>query len=53
MRRRMKVAKEQMDSGNKKLFEVADLVGFNDPYYFSRCFKKMFGVSPSIYFKGK
>lgn len=27
--------------------EVADMVGFNDPLYFSRCFKKQFGHSPS------
>jgi len=27
--------------------EVSDLVGFNDPLYFSRCFKKQFGYPPS------
>ncbi len=32
--------------------EVADKVGINDPFYFSRCFKKQFGVSPSVYQKG-
>jgi len=50
---RMKYAKELIDKGNKKLFEIADLVGFNDPYYFSKCFKKKFGVSASKYFKTK
>lgn len=29
--------------------EVAYKVGFNDPNYFSRTFKKMFNVSPSVY----
>jgi len=29
--------------------EVAFLVGFSDPNYFSRCFKEMYGVSPSNY----
>ena len=27
--------------------EIAYKVGFNDPKYFTRCFTKMFGVSPS------
>ncbi len=27
--------------------EISYLVGFNDPLYFSRCFKKYFGVPPS------
>ena len=27
--------------------EVTNLVGFNDPLYFSRCFKKQFGFPPS------
>lgn len=50
---RMKNAKELIDRGNKKLFEIAELVGFNDPYYFSKCFKKYTGVSASKYFKTK
>lgn len=50
---RMKHAKELIDRGNKKLFEIAELVGFNDPYYFSKCFKKYTGVSASKYFKTK
>lgn len=36
-----------------QLYEVADQVGYSDPYYFSRCFKKYFGVSPSAYAKGE
>ncbi len=32
--------------------EVAYQTGFNDPLYFSRCFKQHFGVSPSAYQKG-
>ncbi|MDE6098832.1 MAG: AraC family transcriptional regulator, partial [Muribaculaceae bacterium] len=27
--------------------EVAYMTGFSDPKYFSTCFKKQFGVSPS------
>ena len=29
--------------------EIAYEVGFNDPKYFTRCFSKEFGVSPSSY----
>lgn len=31
--------------------EVSDLTGFNDPLYFSRCFKKQFGFPPSTLIK--
>jgi signal transduction histidine kinase/ligand-binding sensor domain-containing protein/DNA-binding response OmpR family regulator len=39
--------------GNKGLTinEISYLVGFNDPKYFSRCFAKETGVSPSAYRK--
>ena len=29
------------------LVTVSEQVGYTDPYYFSRCFKKYYGVSPS------
>ena len=28
--------------------EAAQRVGFSDPYHFSRCFKMVHGVSPSL-----
>jgi len=31
--------------------QVALMVGFQTPYYFSKCFKKMFGVNPSQFQK--
>lgn len=31
------------------LAEISDQVGYNDPYYFSRSFKKYYGVSPLRY----
>ena len=32
--------------------EVSFLTGFSDPAYFSRCFQKEFGLSPSQYASG-
>jgi YesN/AraC family two-component response regulator len=40
-----------MHEGNSNISEVAYAVGFNDPKYFSRCFKKHFGKSPTEYVK--
>ena len=39
------------NSGN--LSEIASEVGFNNPAYFSECFKKQFGVPPSQYKRNK
>ncbi len=44
---RLKRAAQLLRQGNLKIAEVAYHVGFNDPQYFSRCFKKQFGVSPT------
>lgn len=35
--------------GNLMISEIAYQVGFNDPKYFTRCFKKHFGKTPSEY----
>lgn len=35
--------------GNQKVSEVAYRVGYNDPKYFSKSFKKYFGLSPTDY----
>ena len=39
------------DDPNLSVSEVADMVGFNTPKYFTRYFKEMFGVLPSQYNK--
>ena len=48
---RLNMAKELFSSktGNRNITEIAYAVGFNDPKYFTRCFTKMFGVSPSSF----
>ncbi|WP_256758791.1 response regulator [Cohnella sp. WQ 127256] len=46
---RMQKAKELIGGGAVKLLGVSDLVGYNDPNYFSKCFKKQFGLTPSEY----
>ena len=35
--------------GNRNISEIAFRVGFNDPKYFTRCFSKKYGQSPSMY----
>ena len=44
---RLNKAKELLESRRHTIGEVSALVGFSDPKYFSTCFKKQFGVSPS------
>jgi len=44
---RMEKAMELIKKGGHKLSAVAQLVGYNDTGYFSKCFKKYFGLSPS------
>ena len=48
---RLNMARELLSAktGNRNITEIAYAVGFNDPKYFTRCFTKMYGVSPSAY----
>jgi two-component system, response regulator YesN len=48
---RMAHAKREMCDPNKSLKEICFLVGYNDPNYFSRVFKKHTGISPTEYRK--
>lgn len=50
---RINAAKGYFDSSNKNVSEVADAVGYDNPLYFSRVFKKYTGYSPSGYKKMK
>ena len=44
-------AKKMLSDTNISITEVSDACGFNDASYFSRVFKKEFGLSPSQYQK--
>lgn len=46
-------AAELMASGKYNVSEIADLTGFSTHSYFSKAFKKQFGVSPSEYCEGR
>ena len=49
---RMKKAAELLVEGKYTVSEISYKVGIDDPFYFSKCFKKQFGVPPSTYMKG-
>lgn len=48
---RLNIAKEMLvkNTGNRNITEIAYKVGFNDPKYFTRCFTKLYGNSPTNY----
>ena len=47
--RRMEAARELLENPCCRLYEVAAKVGYEDPKYFSKTFKKVVGVSPKEY----
>lgn len=46
---RLKTAAEMLREADYSVAELVDRVGFGTPRYFSKCFKDMYGVSPSQY----
>lgn len=46
---RMEKAVKLLEETDGKTYEIADMVGYADPNYFSYVFKKQFGVSPVKY----
>ena len=46
---RIKRAVQLIDSGEYNFSQIAYMTGFNDPKYFSKCFKKVIGITPSEY----
>lgn len=50
---RMQQAKEMLGRNHARLTDIAEKVGYNDPGYFSKSFKKFYGYSPSEYEKSR
>jgi len=46
---KMKKAKEYMREGKYTFTQISDMLGFNSIHYFSKLFKKQFGITPSEY----
>ncbi|MEX0289217.1 MAG: two-component regulator propeller domain-containing protein [Flavobacteriaceae bacterium] len=48
---RLKRAMQLLEQSNRSVKEIMYMTGFNTASYFSKCFKKQFGVIPSEYVK--
>lgn len=52
---RLSIAREMLinnkESKNMNVSEIAYEVGFNDPKYFTRCFTREYGTSPTLFLK--
>ncbi len=46
---KVRLACQLLDTSTESVRHIAQLLGFDDPYYFSRLFKKTMGVSPQFY----
>lgn len=46
---KIECAKEMLDEGTLKIYEISDKLGYESAFYFSRVFKKVEGVSPRDY----
>lgn len=51
IRERIRRACQLLDRTQDSIANVAAEVGINDPYYFSRCFHRIMGISPRAYRK--
>lgn len=52
IKRRMEAAAQLLRDKTMKITEVSERCGYNDQHYFSYCFKKYYGVSPSVMRRG-
>lgn len=50
---RIKNAKELLSNSNYKVYEVSQMVGYTNSYYFNRIFKKLTGMTPLEYKNSK
>ncbi len=51
--RLQRAAEMLLNQDNLNVSEISFAVGYNDSLYFSKCFKKQFGLSPTQYKNGK
>jgi len=51
MKYRIGKAKELLECGQYKIYEIGDMVGYKNPEYFTKVFKEIVGVTPSSYGK--
>ncbi|HVT72075.1 MAG TPA: AraC family transcriptional regulator [Lacunisphaera sp.] len=51
IRQRVRQAGQLLDGTSLSVREIAEQVGYEDPYYFSRCFRRVMGCSPRAYRK--
>jgi AraC-like DNA-binding protein len=49
LRLKMNAAAEQLQQPGALVKQVAEQIGFNDPFHFSRAFKGVFGLSPDAF----
>jgi AraC-like DNA-binding protein len=49
MRMKMNLAAQRLQLPDASVKEIAFELGFSDPFHFSRVFKRIFGVSPSVF----
>ena len=47
IRIRLSKAKELLENSKLSIKEISEAIGYNDPYYFSKLYKKYYGISPS------
>lgn len=52
-KKRMEEAKRLVDYSIKSIKEIAETIGYSDSRYFSKCFKKYYGMSPKKYIQLK
>lgn len=50
---RLEIGKDMLESGSKNVSEIAYAIGFNNPKYFSTCFKAKYGLSPKEFVNKK
>jgi signal transduction histidine kinase/ligand-binding sensor domain-containing protein/DNA-binding NarL/FixJ family response regulator len=50
---RLKIASQLLESSDYNISEIAYMTGFNDDKYFRRCFRTLYGATPTEYRKNK